>query len=125
MRIFAQRLLFWTPRCLALFFALFLSAFALDVFAESRGFWRTALSFLIHLLPAALMIVVLLIAWRWERLGGTLFLVFGVLALVPLWSNGESWMPTLILAAPPLLIGLLFLLDWHFRAESPGNDKVG
>lgn len=60
------RLLFWTPRALSIAFVVFLSLFALDVFADGLGFWRTALALTMHLIPSFVLIAVLILAWRWE-----------------------------------------------------------
>jgi len=49
MNSFSRKVLFWTPRLACLGFAIFLSLFALDVFSEGNGFWKTILGLLIHL----------------------------------------------------------------------------
>ena len=59
-------LLFWTPRVLCLLFAVFLSLFALDVFNEGYGFWKTILALLMHLIPTWIVLAILAISWRWE-----------------------------------------------------------
>ena len=62
-------LLFWTPRVLCLLFAVFLSLFALDVFNEGYGFWKTILALFMHLVPTSIVLAVLAISWRWEWAG--------------------------------------------------------
>src|SRR5437763_16456396 len=69
--------LFWTPRVLCLLFAVFISLFALDVFNENIGFWRTFAALSIHLIPTAIVLVVLAIAWRWELIGGARLMLAG------------------------------------------------
>ena len=54
-----KRVLFWTPRILCILFAIFLSLFALDVFGEGLGFWKTILALLIHLVPVYIVVIVL------------------------------------------------------------------
>jgi hypothetical protein len=61
--------LYWVPRILGILFAIFISIFALDVFMEGYGFWETVVALVMHLVPTAIIFIVLLIAWRWERLG--------------------------------------------------------
>jgi hypothetical protein len=58
------RLLLWSPRVLGIGFGVFVSLFALDVFSEGLGVWQTALALLIHLIPTAILVAVLLIAWH-------------------------------------------------------------
>ena len=46
-----QRFIFWTPRVICILFAFFTSLFALDVFSEGLGFWKTFLALIMHLIP--------------------------------------------------------------------------
>jgi hypothetical protein len=111
MSTITKRILFWTPRVLCILFALFLSLFALDVFSEGYGFGEAVLALLIHLVPTYLVVIALAIAWRREGVGAILFIALTVFYLVV--SRGEGW----VIAAPLLLIGVLFLLNWIFRAQ--------
>jgi hypothetical protein len=106
-----QQILFWIPRVLCILFALFLSMFALDVFSEGNGFGETILALLIHLVPTYLMVIVLVIAWRWEGIGAIFFIFFALFFLVA--SRGESW----IISGPLFLIGVLFLFNWVYREQ--------
>ncbi len=107
------RLSLWTPRILAILFALFLSVFALDVFAEPNGFWPTLLALLMHLVPSAIVLVVLVIAWRWEALGAALFCALGIVYLILEWGR-FAWTAYAFISGPLILIGALFLID-RFR----------
>ena len=111
-----KRVLFWTPRVLCILFALFLSLFAMDVFGEGYGFWETILALLIHLVPVYIVLIVLVIAWRWEWVGAILFIAFAVFYLV--WSWGRfHWSAYLGISGPLVLLGVLFLLNWIYRAQ--------
>jgi len=109
-----KRVLFWSPRVLCIAFAIFLSMFALDVFNEGLSVGNTILAFLIHLIPTAFVVVVLAISWRWEWVGGVLFIAMGVLYLVQAWRHPD-WVVTI--SGPLFLVGALFLLSWSKRAE--------
>ena len=106
-----KRVLFWAPRVLCILFAMFLSMFASDVFSEGYGFGETILALLIHLVPTYLVVIALVIAWRWERVGAILFIALALFYLVT--SRGESW----IISGPLFLVGVLFLLNWTYRAQ--------
>ena len=67
-----KQVLFWTPRVLCILFALFLCMFSLDVFEEGLGFWGTSLALMVHLIPVYIVIIALVIAWRWEWIGAML-----------------------------------------------------
>jgi hypothetical protein len=108
--------LFWTPRILALLFAAFVSMFALDVFGEGYGFWKTILALVMHLIPTGIILLALAIGWRWQWAGGVLFIGLGVLYLV---TGGVRfhWPVYAMISGPLFVIGGLFLLNWRYRAE--------
>jgi hypothetical protein len=110
------RLLFWAPRILCLLFAAWLSVFALDVFGEGYGFWETALALMMHLIPTALVLVVLAVAWRWERVGAV---VFGLLGLLYIgWMAGQMHpFMFLFISGPLFLVAILFWLNWRYSTE--------
>ena len=111
-----KQLLFWSPRILCLLFAAFISIFAADVLGEGYGFWKTILALLIHLIPTWLVLIVLAVSWRWEWVGGILFIALGALYLS--WSWGRfHWSVYLCISGPLFLIGVLFLLNWRCRRE--------
>jgi uncharacterized membrane protein len=110
----AKRLLFWSPRVLCIAFALFVSLFALDVFNEGLGWWKTILALSIHLIPTAFIVAVLVVSWRWEWVGGILFIAVGILYLTRAWHH-PSWI--VVMSGPLFLVGALFLLNWSKRAE--------
>lgn len=74
--------LFWAPRVLSIAFIAFLSLFALDVFGEGYGFWKTLLALKLHLIPSLVLIAVLVLAWRWEWIGAVLFAAAGMLYVI-------------------------------------------
>jgi len=110
-----KRLLYWTPRILGLFFAGFISLFALDVFDGHQGFWNTALALLMHLIPTGILLLILAVSWRWEWVGGVLFPALGAFYLIASWSRFH-WSAYAIISGSLFLLGALFLLSWHHRA---------
>ena len=112
----ARRWLFWTPRVLGIAFAGFISLFALDVFEGHPPLSQALIGLAIHLIPTALLVVGLIVAWRWEWVGALLFLCLGV-AFVASTRGRADWRTYAFIAGPPLLLGLLFLLNWLHRAE--------
>ncbi len=109
-----KRILFWLPRILSIVFALFISLFALDVFGEGYGFWQTLVALLIHLVPTYLVIIGLVLAWRWEWAGAVWFTALGLWYL--LIARGDlQWSVVLLIPGPLFLIAILFLIAWLFR----------
>ena len=114
MNAFLKRFLFITPRGLAVLFALFVSIFALDVFGEGYSFWNTILAFLIHLVPTYILVIALLIAWKWEKIGGILFLLLGVFYFI-LGYGKFDFIGMLIMIGPLAIIGILFIISGIFK----------
>jgi len=104
-----QRLLHGAPRVLGLLYALLLSLFAFDSWEGVASFGEGLAVFIIHLTPVYLVLFALIVGLKWPRPGGLLFLVLaaGFTAFFG-WRDAYT---LLLLAAPPALIGVLFLLD--------------
>jgi hypothetical protein len=122
MSLLLKRLLYWTPRILAIAFILFISFFALDVFEENLGFWQTVEDLAGHLIPSFVLIAVLVLAWRWEWVGAAAFAAAGVLYIVALVPR--SLIPIAMrlewaafIALPAFMIAALFLIDWRKHNE--------
>jgi hypothetical protein len=116
MPLVAKQFVHWTPRVLGILLTTLVGLFALDVFGEGRGPWETFLAFLIHLLPAALVLLAVAVAWRWALAGGILFAGLGVLYLVMAWGK-VHWSAIALLSGLPFLLAALFFLDWLYATE--------
>ncbi|MCL5795834.1 MAG: hypothetical protein M1338_05785 [Patescibacteria group bacterium] len=93
--------------------------FSLDVFGNGLNFWQTALSLFMHNIPALILLIVLLISWKYEIVGGISFILAGlfyiVMVLMGIFTNGFGWYMIfwiLQIAGPAFLIGILFLVGW-------------
>jgi hypothetical protein len=110
MNTFSRRVLFWTPRAICIAYAVFLSMFALDVFGEGFGFWKTIQALLIHLGPTFIVLVVLAIAWRWEWVGAAGFAGLAMWYAEVAGRRHPDWVA--VIAGPLLVIAALFLVNW-------------
>jgi hypothetical protein len=104
-----NKFLYWLPRILGILFALFISIFALDAFGGGIPFWESVLGFLIHLVPTYIVIIILLVAWKWEWIGGILFIIAGAFYIVLM--PDPDWIAILLISGPPFLIGILFIIS--------------
>ena len=102
-------MMFWIPRVLSVSLAAFLSLFAFDDFTPGQSGSSKATAFFIHLLPAAVVLGALVIAWRREWFGALFFLGFASWYALKNLAH-PSWI--LVIAGPAFLIGSLFLLNW-------------
>jgi hypothetical protein len=119
----SKRALFWTPRALSIVFIAFLSIFALDVFGEHLGLWRTVLALTMHLIPSFVLIAALVLAWRWEWIGAALYTGAGLLYVWWVVSLSRPVPPAvrliwlLMIAGPAFVIAGLFLANWLKRGD--------
>ncbi len=116
MNRFSKRLLFWSPRLLCMASAGFLGIFALDVFDEHLGLWRTLLALLLHLAPSLFLVLVLAAAWKRECIGAFAYLTFAVLYIAVV-GRASPWRVSAIVAGPPMVVGILFLVNWFKHDE--------
>ncbi|TFH00878.1 MAG: hypothetical protein E4H13_06310 [Calditrichales bacterium] len=119
-------LLFWAPRILTILFALFSSVFALDVFAETKGFLETLAALVLHLVPTFLVIVLLVFAWRRELIGVIAFAGLAIAYVVVMWGRGFPWVTYVVISGAMLLISVLFFLSWQqrLRARTAGQQPL-
>lgn len=116
MNALSKRLLYWSPRVLCLLFAAFISLFALDVFEGGFQGWRTLAALGMHLIPTALLLAVLALAWRWEWVGGVAFAALGLFYIA--WSWGRfGWVAPVVIGGVPLLLAALFAAGWILRGQ--------
>jgi hypothetical protein len=115
--MFFKRLLFWLPRILGILFAIFISLFALDVFSENSSPSQTILALLIHLIPTYIIVLALILSWKWEWIGAIVFisLAFAYLGM----AHGRFHLAAyLAISGPLFLIGILFFISWFTREVS-------
>jgi len=104
--------LWWTPRILCILLALFLSFFSFDVFGLGTNAWKTALAFIMHNIPTIIIVLVLIFSWKRSWLGAICFTIIGIVFFFLMPGKSTS----LILVLPIIGIGVLFYLNWLFRA---------
>ena len=103
------KILYWFTRILAILAILFMMMFSLDVFGGNEPLSRQLLGFLKHNIPAFVLIIALVVAWKNEIAGGVLFIVlFIVLGIF--WGSFSGNSGSLILITPFLIVGILFIL---------------
>ncbi|MFA6594567.1 MAG: hypothetical protein WCT16_04930 [Candidatus Buchananbacteria bacterium] len=113
-----NRLIYWTPRILGLMFVGFLALFSLDVFSLGLGFWQTALGLLMHNIPALILLAIIVVSWRYEIVGGIVFILFGLGYIIMVLNNPFNWYMLswiLEISGVAFLVGILFLINWRQR----------
>jgi hypothetical protein len=110
--------IYWAPRVASILFIIFLSLFSLDVISPELSLSQIFLGLLIHNIPVFVLIIVLIISWKYEIVGGIAYIAAGLLyigmtfiqAEIP-WYIALSWSMTI--ALPAIIIGVLFMINWH------------
>jgi hypothetical protein len=119
------RIVHWLPRIICILAILFVSLFALDAFAPGRTFWQQLGDFLIHLIPSYILIASLIIAWKWELIGGIIFMVIGI-GMSPFvflmnyhrtHSVGVSLLIILMITIPFVVVGILFMTSHYLKKK--------
>jgi hypothetical protein len=110
-----RHILIWTPRVLSLAVVWLAAKNLHDWVSSNKGFGENLLSVLVHLIPALIVLGIVALSWRREWIAGMFFVLLGLLRAakdVVVGSTSHVW-----LAAFGVFLGLLFVLNWKYRAE--------
>jgi len=99
---------------LGIIFIVFLSLFSLDAFSEPAPWYAILAGFLIHLIPALVLLIILLYAWRSEFIGGIIFLLLSIVFTF-FFGTYKSSGSFILITMPVILTGILFIL--HEKLE--------
>lgn len=123
-------ILHWTPRILCILAIAFISIFAFDAFEPGLTIWQQLAAFAMHLLPSFILFMMLVVAWRWELVGGIVFMLLG-LGLSPFiythnyamnHSVSMSLGIIMMITFPFFLIGLLFVTSYLVKKKQAPQD---
>lgn len=113
----------WIPRGITILAILLVSMFAADAFQSGFTFWQNLWALFVHLIPSFVLLIILIIAWKWELLGGLLFILVGV-GMSPFiyrhnvnvnhFTVAASMKVLLIITFPFVVAGVLFIIS-HVR----------
>lgn len=112
----------WIPRTICILAILFVSMFALDSFAPGLTVWQQIGGFLIHLIPSYILIGLLIIAWKWELVGGIIYTIAGLAFCIFLFLVNhsrnhtaalQSFVIALLIAFPFVIAGILFIISYY------------
>ena len=120
-----KQFLYWLPRILCILAILFISIFALDAFQPELTVWQQLQAFMMHLIPSFILLLFLVIAWKWELVGGIIFMLIGLVLSPFIYQhnynmNGSVWMSIGIIAMitfPFILVGILFIVGHKINKD--------
>jgi hypothetical protein len=101
--------------------------FSFDVFDGKHTFWQYVAGFLIHNIPAGILLITLIISWRYEIVGGIVYIALGLLYLYmmltnPNFSFWNAMSAVAMIGLPAVIIGILFLIGWFQRRKIAKED---
>lgn len=113
-----QHWLHWAPRVIAILFIAAVGIIrGMDALRLGYALAPTLAALLMFLTPAGIVLVALLVAWRWPLTGGLVLVALGILYLGDTWGRID-WSVSLLFSLPLILAGLLFIADfWVQRRQ--------
>ena len=125
-----DRIIHWVPRVISILAILFVSLFAFDVFSPELTVWQQILALLMHLIPSFILLGLLIVAWKWERVGGIILTVIGLVFLVLVFNLNhhrnqfpvkQSIINASIICLPFVLAGVLFVVSYYRKQKTRGD----
>jgi hypothetical protein len=115
----ADKVIKWSPRVICILAILFVSMFAFDVFSPTLTLWQQILALLMQLIPSFILLGILIVAWRWEKIGGIILTILGIIFSVGVFminykrlhSIPKSLGIVAIICLPFLIAGVLFIVS--------------
>lgn len=115
------------PRIICILVILFISLFATDAFAPGLTIWQQLGGFFNHLIPSFILLAILIVAWKWEFIGGIIFVVIG-LVMSPFvfmlnynrnhLTVGKSLEVILMITFPFIIVGILFIISSYLKKKN-------
>ena len=124
------RIIHWLPRIICILAILFVSMFALDAFAPGLTIWQQLGGFFMNLIPSFVLLAFLIVALKWEFIGGIIFILIG-LGLSPFiyqlnhnrnhFSVGACLGIVMMINLPFIVVGALFILSHYLKKKEQNS----
>lgn len=109
----------WLPRIICILSILFISMFAADAFTPGLTLLHQLGALFMHLIPSFILLAFLIVAWKWEFIGGMIFMLIGLgtspfVFILNYRRTHSIWISLEIIALitiPFVLVGILFIVS--------------
>jgi len=126
------KILQWSPRILCIMAILFVSLFALDSFDPRLSLLQQIGEFLIHLIPSFVLLACLIVAWKWELIGGIILASIGIgfspfiyqLNYNRIHDVGMCLVILLMITFPFIVVGALFIMSHIMKKKNLQNAEM-
>ena len=96
---------------LGVLYAVALLVFAADVFNDEQNITQTFYDLLLHLIPTAVILLIVVVAYNRSLIGAIIFLVLGLMYIITGWAN-LHWTAHVLIAGPLLVLSALYITAW-------------
>ena len=96
---------------LGVLYAVALLVFAADVFNDEQNITQTFYDLLLHLLPTAVILLIVFVAYNRPLIGAIIYLVLGLMYIITGWAR-MHWSAHVLIAGPLLLLSALYITAW-------------
>jgi hypothetical protein len=110
-----NKLLYWSPRIIGILAILFMIMFSIDCFDGEGPISDQLLCLFMHNIPTFGFIIVLIIAWKWELIGGILFAMISLAAAIVFKSFAGN--PASLLVISPFIICSALFIYHHYNQK--------
>ncbi len=125
------KFLHWTPRIICILAILFISLFSLDAFSPYLTLQQQIAAFLMHMIPSFVLIALLLIAWKWELIGGIIFTLIGLGFSPFIFMHNYNMTHNfwhcinvvLIINLPFVIVGILFIISHYKKRDLTSHNS--
>lgn len=104
-----RKIFYWSARVLGIFLVTVVARMHLSGINLDLPFGQALLELLSRLWLTLALVIVLIIAWRWEYIGAALYLLLAGLSALDIGKT--EWIFYVFLVAPVAVTGLLFLIS--------------
>ena len=96
---------------LGVLYAVALLIFAADVFNHEQNIAQTFYDILLHLLPTAVILLIVFVAYNRPLIGAIIYLVLGLMYIITGWAS-MHWSAHVLIAGPLFLLSALYITAW-------------
>jgi hypothetical protein len=96
---------------IGIFYALALLIFAGDVFNKDQSTTQTILDLLLHFIPTAIVLFLVVIAHQRPLVGSIIFAINGLVYIITGWAN-LHWTAHVVIAGPLLVLSMIYIMAY-------------
>ena len=119
------RLYHWLPRIICLITIVLVSLVALKSYQADISIWQQIGSFAVVMIAPLTFLAFLIVAWRWELIGGIIFTIIGLMLSPYIFLHNynteisvwRSLFSIVVLILPFVTIGVLFIVSFFQKKK--------